>query len=421
MLFRSYPGDEDGDGDANCDDLDCLGTWCEDVQDNDGDGFSEEDGDCDDNDIDVHPAALEICNDNIDNNCNGHTDDDEPDKDGDLAFRCVGNAPYDCDDWDPDRSPRHLEVPSDAIDNDCDGATDEGLDPCDACTGAHTYADSIEICGSWLVSGNLRGGPDARGHGWDSALASSTGIVPLEGCSFFVMSSGDIDSNEGTEVQPGINLSDGLQSDPIEGGSNPFTVYDQVQYELVLDVPTNVYSFSFDFVFFSAEYPEYVCTVFNDEFYAIIQSGHSDYSGYTCDGNVPASPEAGQGCRNVSFDGSGNKISVNAAFFEDPENAGNWSYYAGPNLPGTGYEDYTNNADDCWGSLAGCTPPAHPCPDRYGGSTAWLTTTANVIPGERVRIIFDIHDESDSSWDSRVVIDNFRWNFSSVSGPVTTK
>jgi hypothetical protein len=416
-----YPGDEDNDGVANCNDSDCDNTWCaHDVQDNDEDGFSENDGDCDDDDDTIHPAAAEICDDNIDNNCNGDTDNDEPDKDGDQALRCVGNAPFDCDDWDPDRSPQHLEIPSDGIDNDCDTTIDEALDPCDACTGAHTFADSMEMCGWWRVSQQIEPNSDSDGYGWRSLLASSN-IGPNAGCSFMVLSSGDIDADTGGEVQWGIDIGNGLRSDPIEGPSNPYTVNDQVQLHIVLDVPTNVYSFSFDFVFFSAEYPEYVCTAFNDKFYAVIQSGHADYSGYTCDGVVPASPEPGQGCRNISFDGSGNRISVNAAFFENPENPANWSYYLGPNLPGTGYDAYDSNADDCWGAASGCTPPTYNCPDRVGGSTAWLTTTANVVPGERIRLIFDIHDESDSWFDSRVLIDNFRWNFSAVSGPVTTK
>jgi hypothetical protein len=47
--------------------------------DNDGDGYSVEGGscgamDCDDGNADVNPGALEVCGDNIDNNCNGSTD-----------------------------------------------------------------------------------------------------------------------------------------------------------------------------------------------------------------------------------------------------------------------------------------------------------------------------------------------------------
>ena len=40
-------------------------------RDNDGDGFSENQGDCDDNSATVYPGAVEICGDGIDQDCNG--------------------------------------------------------------------------------------------------------------------------------------------------------------------------------------------------------------------------------------------------------------------------------------------------------------------------------------------------------------
>ena len=48
---------------------------CDDI-DNDGDGFTECGGDCDDNDDTVYPGAIDICDDGVDNNCNGIVDAD---------------------------------------------------------------------------------------------------------------------------------------------------------------------------------------------------------------------------------------------------------------------------------------------------------------------------------------------------------
>lgn len=44
------------------------------ARDDDGDGFTIEAGDCDDANASIHPAAGEVCEDGIDNDCNGQTD-----------------------------------------------------------------------------------------------------------------------------------------------------------------------------------------------------------------------------------------------------------------------------------------------------------------------------------------------------------
>jgi hypothetical protein len=145
-----YPEDQDDGGEASdCDDPDCSGTWCGDVSDNDGDGFAEVDGDCDDSDPNVHPAADEDCSTAIDDNCNGFVNDNEPDKDGDGELRCVGGAVNDCDDWDPEVGPHMIELCPDGIDNDCDGQTDAGCaTPCEIAAFERSYIG----CDYWATS-----------------------------------------------------------------------------------------------------------------------------------------------------------------------------------------------------------------------------------------------------------------------------
>ncbi len=91
--------------------------------DDDNDGFSEIQGDCNDDNPNIHPDAEEICDDEIDNNCNGAIDLYEPDGDNDGYGPCQG----DCDDGDPNVNPAATEV-EDGIDNNCDEIVDDDYD-----------------------------------------------------------------------------------------------------------------------------------------------------------------------------------------------------------------------------------------------------------------------------------------------------
>ena len=46
-----------------------TGSW-----DNDGDGYTPEEGDCNDNNAEIHPDAEETPGDGVDSNCNGEDD-----------------------------------------------------------------------------------------------------------------------------------------------------------------------------------------------------------------------------------------------------------------------------------------------------------------------------------------------------------
>jgi hypothetical protein len=97
------------------------------IVDNDGDGFTEAWGDCDDGDARVHPNAEEICWDDTDNNCNGLTDEDCdvscPDADGD-GYRDLSCGGSDCNDDNWSIRPGAVEA-CDNIDSNCDRRIDE--------------------------------------------------------------------------------------------------------------------------------------------------------------------------------------------------------------------------------------------------------------------------------------------------------
>ncbi len=136
--FRKPGRPEMCDGiDNNCDGnidegFDADGIGGADCTDNDGDGYVEYDGDCNDVDASVHPGAVEQC-DGIDNNCDGQVDErfdadgiggvDCMDNDGDGVTEFAG----DCNDENPAQFAGAVEI-CDGLDNDCDGRVDQGFD-----------------------------------------------------------------------------------------------------------------------------------------------------------------------------------------------------------------------------------------------------------------------------------------------------
>jgi len=145
--------DDDRDGAKDCHDPDCADTWG--CQDGDGDGQTRVGGDCNDHDAGVFTGHRELCPDNLDDDCDGLTDE----------AGCVT-----CTTWAPDDFHPTLQA---GIDATPDGGT--------LCISPGTYTENLSIEGKALRVVGV-GGPNRTrilGEGADSVVSARHGCPSL--------------------------------------------------------------------------------------------------------------------------------------------------------------------------------------------------------------------------------------------------
>jgi hypothetical protein len=315
--------------------------------DDDGDGFTENQGDCNDCDPNTNPGAVEVVTPTMsedgeapkpaDENCDGQIDEIFETCDTGLAMA----------DSDPLHAAAAVGLCKQAADE-----TDWGL----------VEAKWVRADGSPATMSPAMGiltdfGPNVSPRRGDAMLAISSGHArdasDPDACGDFSC------QTMGTGTPP-----TGFPQDtPGCGGGTD--INDDVGLEVTLRAPTNASGYTFDFNFYSFEYPEFVCTTFNDQFIALAS---------------PAPEGSING--NITFDSMSNPVSVNIAFFEVCEGCP----LGMSELAGTGFDTW----DDA-------------------GATSWLVTQAPVEGGEELTLRWAIWDTGDSSWDSTALIDNFTW------------
>lgn len=342
--------------------------------------------DCDDENPEINLDVEETLGDNVDNDCDGQTDElsqKDLDMDGDGFSPNEGDC-ADIGEGAEFVNPDAIEDlgddgKGDAVDNDCDGQTDED-EQCDCPevgTGPWDFVDAVDLCNRRFVEGPIlvySATDGDKGYQTLPSMGSNDCLLSQRFCEMAAISTGPVGQADPNNAQfmsqpPWTSYSlDPLPaftgSTPTNGKASP--TCDLTQIRLQLRAPSNAQGFSFDFLFASAEYPEWVQRGYNDTFYAIIE--HPDING-----GAPT---------NISFDADNNEIEVDVNFFE-------------------------NALFPCDESGSGWAP-------ADSGSTGWLKTSWNINPGDRFSLTFSIHDEGDCKYDSIVFIDNFQWKTSPV-------
>jgi hypothetical protein len=405
-------------------------------------------------------AETQACANGKDDDCNGLIDD-VADLDGDGWTKCDGDCCDSISDGCSDPTlvnPGAFDAPGNTIDDDCDGTIDNGETTCDSAlvsnsSTASDYAKAIDLCakttenppladkkwgvisaGLHLADGIAAPNPSSRAI----RAGFGSGVTALKGSKLVVLSTGvaaapgDVNPSFAA-FQGGKNMlkTSAVPADWLAANGGTFpnapgcpppavgnTANDPVLLKIRVRVPTNAKSFNVSSFFYSSEYPEWVCSKFNDFFLTLLDSTFTPGPGETAN---PAD-------KNLAFykDPSDNlyPVGVNLAFgntglfkacMNGPTGCGSSAVKGTMStcvdttqLAGTGFDTANPpspyNGEEAWCGASNLT----------GGGTGWLTTSGNVKPGETVEVRFVIWDTSDHLYDSAALLDKFEWSLNAA-------
>ncbi len=143
------------------------------------------------------------------------------------------------------------------------------------------------------------------------------------------------------------------------------TANDVLYFQFDVKVPKGTYGYNVDFAYFSAEYPEWVNTSFNDM--AALWSTSESYTG-----NVTFISDNNNSARPLTV----TALAQNGLIKFMPD---------APELADTGF-------------------------DGEGGGTGWATVKGSATPEETFTLAWTVFDKGDSILDTALLIDNWRWD-----------
>jgi hypothetical protein len=317
---------------------------------------------------------------------------------------------FDCNECDPNVNQGAFDVPGNGIDEDCNGTPDDEPADCDkglmmASSDAFDGAKAMGLCkkatddkmwgvveAKWVKpDGSPQSDPLGQGilpsfgvnaaANGDAALAISSGTARGPNDPGYKNVSGYSKSySSGTPAgypkeSPSCAGSGGFGS---FGGSN-----DGAALKVTIRVPSNAKSFKYQQNFFTYEFPNFICSDYNDFFVAIMDP-------------KPANLPDG----NIAFDQDGNPISVNNSLLQvcKAQSAGGKQFgcpLGESFLSGTGFEGHA--------------------------ATGWLTNTEPVVTvrGKEITLMWAIWDQGDGILDSTALIDDFQWSVDAADGTQT--
>lgn len=210
---------------------------------------------------------------------------------------------------------------------------------------------------------------DSAGHRQSTVLSSRGNLIPTDGSSFAIFSTGRADLLYATSsgLCPGSERGNWFQ------GGQYGTPRDEANLQMQLLVPAYMHYLYYDTQFFTVEYPDYIGTQYNDQLTITVNSPSKGVSSYI--------------------------INVNGGDFV--LNARDTA------LLGTGYNLFAQSNDPSGVDWLQSTPNSN---GADAGASALIGREHPVSPGEIITLTIDLKDEGDNQFDSMAFFDNLRFS-----------